>query len=726
MLPVSFLIPSSLSCSPSLYFFFFHPFVLLPVLVSLSVGSAFHPSFLSCSISLSCSLSLSLSVSVSFSLPFPPFSVLFPLCFFFCFLSLSCSLSLCFLNPSLSCSSVLFSLLQLSLLLPILGFFSSISVLVPISSFCLSSTLSCLPVPFLSLCITLSCSLSSSDNLCPAPCPHPPPSPIPLPVSSLFLSCPNASFSTSVLLPAPCFLSLSLCSASCPPGFSVFISLSHCLSGHLLLYLPVQPALTFSLYLLLFLATCPFIFLCLCPLAHCCFFNFPFLVCCTDLTLFFLSQSLFCCSLSFFSLCLCVLHPVPVLLPPSSPFPLHLYPSVLVTDPMFSCAISLQGFSSLLFFLIFFYLSDLILLPSFLSLLLSLLSCLVFLSSSLSSSPPPFSFSISLLHCPFLSFFLHPAVLLAIRPSLPSSLFLCHYTCIPHCLSRTCLSCSPSPIFLFHFSVLLLVPLLPLAHSPCHSPRCSCSLSQCPALHPSYFFSVSHFLAPCPSLVFYVPLSFPLSFLPPAPLSGLLLATFFFFLLLSVWVLSLYLNLYPLFRPAPSFQPVLSSFYPSSRNASFSISVLLPGPCFPFFSLTIHPASSPCFFCLYVSVLLPVSLFLVITPCPASCPFFPFCLPYTGPTFSLSVSVQQSITVFSPSPSLVLIYIWFPPPHHPQSLCPVPYPAFCLSMSHALSPSFFLSPSSLFSTSLCPVAHQCSFFSFHSSVLLPAPYFSVC
>jgi len=126
----------------------------------------------------------------------------------------------------------------------------------PVSYFGLSFTLSYLPVPFFSLIITLSrsLSLSFSDNLsCSLSF-----SPFAIISRSsselsflLFLSyCPSASFSTAVLLPGPCFLSLFLCPASCPRFFCFsillpvwsFLSLHPCPADSP--FLPFSPSLS--------------------------------------------------------------------------------------------------------------------------------------------------------------------------------------------------------------------------------------------------------------------------------------------------------------------------------------------------------------------------------------------------------------------------------------------------------------------------------------------------
>ncbi|XP_074995236.1 uncharacterized protein LOC142076758, partial [Calonectris borealis] len=257
---VYFLIPPSLSCSPSLFFhlpslcpapcpcFSFRLFCL-PILFSFLVPS---PCPASCPPPILCP-----SPCLS-----PGFSALFPLCFF-------CSLSLypppchCFFSlhfcPAAQCS---FFLLLSCLLLPIVGFFPSISVLLPVSYFWLPFTLSCLPVPFFSLCITLSCSLSLSfsDNQCPAPCPSfSPLSPILLAVFLFSLSilllqcfflhlCPAPCPLFPLTLPLSCFVSpfflpLFLCPAACPVA-SCYTSLFSQLS-----LFPFSPPLSCSLAL---------------------------------------------------------------------------------------------------------------------------------------------------------------------------------------------------------------------------------------------------------------------------------------------------------------------------------------------------------------------------------------------------------------------------------------------------------------------------------------------
>ena len=141
----------------------------------------------------------------------------------------------------------------------------------PVSYFGLSFTLSYLPVPFFSLIITLSrsLSLSFSDNLsCSLSF-----SPFAIISRSsselsflLFLSyCPSASFATAVLLPGPCFLSPSLCPASCPQFFCLsfsillpvrsFLAVPACAAGSP--FLPFSPSLPASRPVLVFLSVCP-------------------------------------------------------------------------------------------------------------------------------------------------------------------------------------------------------------------------------------------------------------------------------------------------------------------------------------------------------------------------------------------------------------------------------------------------------------------------------------
>ena len=127
-----------------------------------------------------------------------------------------------------------------------------------LSPFSLSLSPCLAPCPCLSL------------TICPAPCP----SLHLLLFPVLLLTFPSFFFYPTAPVPLlpPLSCSLALVSSHCSsvllpvPGFS--LSLSCCLSGLFLVYIPVQPALPFCLSLLLCPASQPFLlFLSLCPLA---------------------------------------------------------------------------------------------------------------------------------------------------------------------------------------------------------------------------------------------------------------------------------------------------------------------------------------------------------------------------------------------------------------------------------------------------------------------------
>ncbi|XP_029891915.1 uncharacterized protein LOC115350420 [Aquila chrysaetos chrysaetos] len=138
---------------------------------------------------------------------------------------------------------------------------------------------------------------------------------------------------------------------------------------------------------------------------------------------------------------------------------------------------------------------------------------------------------------------------------------------------------------------------------------------------------------------------------------------------------------------------------------------LSPAPC-PLFPPSVYLS---CFLSL---VILPLSL------CPAAClivsnysplssqlSFFSFLPPYSGPTFSSSISVQRPITIFC----LLHLLICISSAPLPQSLCFLSL--HVLRSILVFLSLFFLPFPSFFSASLCPIAHQ--YFSLPS--LGPAP-----